>query len=175
MKKKFYMKKWIIVFIVILAISVNGCGSGDKKEEIITAKVETITVDNTNNPKAQETRISDLTILDQNIIDYTVENMKRHDNIEDVAIIVDENEKQINIAVVVRSELKEDLAKEAAEDVARNFASSVSSADNTYSAPSHDMIGGIYDTYGLLLYVDDGNKTFDMYGAKIRASQNITW
>lgn len=35
--------------------------------------------------------------------------------------------------------------------------------------------GSLYDRYTLMLYVDDGYKNFDLYGAKAKNANSIRW
>lgn len=63
----------------------------------------------------------------------------------------------------------------AGEDVARYLAAQASWANDYYKQPSSDDIGSLYDRYTLMLYVDDGYKNFDLYGAKAKNANSIHW
>lgn len=119
--------------------------------------------------------ISELEISGENIIDVVVRDMKEYDYVKDVYIEVDENENDISIVVQVPKATDEATAKMAGEDVARYLAATAGMADSQYELPDNDDIGGIYDKYDLLIYIDDGNHTFDIYGAKVATSRKITW
>lgn len=119
--------------------------------------------------------VSQLEFNGESVIDSTVSFMKERDDIYDAYIEVDEKENLISIVVQVAPSLTEDKAKEAGEDTARYFASVCSWANSHFSAPSSTDIGGIYSSYDLMLYVDDGYKNFDIYGAKVKRARNITW
>lgn len=124
---------------------------------------------------ATERQISKLLFDGTNIIDSTISDMKQYDYIADIAIEVDESSEEINIVVKVSSSIDDKTAKMAGEDVARYLAFCASLANSYYSAPGSIDIGGIYKTYDLLLYVDDGVQTFDIYGAKAKTADRITW
>lgn len=48
-------------------------------------------------------------------------------------------------------------------------------ANDYYKQPGSDDIGSLYDRYTLMLYVDDGYKNFDLYGAKAKNANSIHW
>lgn len=101
-----------------------------------------------------------------------------YDYIEDVYIEVDEVGQKINITVKIASSTDTDTAKMAGEDVARYLASQASYSTNSYrsyKAPGNDNLGSLYDRYDLLLFIDDGKGTFNIYGAKVKSSKKITW
>ena len=60
-------------------------------------------------------------------------------------------------------------------DVARYLAAQASWANDYYKQPGSDDIGSLYDRYTLMLYVDDGYKNFDLYGAKAKNANSIHW
>ena len=121
-------------------------------------------------------RISDLKFDNSSVIDTTINDMKKNDYISDISISVDETKKQVSIVVVVPAYTDSDMAEMAGEDVARYLASLSNMANSSkYSPPESDNIGGLYDTYDLLLYVDDGLNSIDEYGAKVTSSPVITW
>ena len=99
--------------------------------------------------------------------------MCKYDYIKDVTIQVDKDE--IDIVVQVPSVVDDDTAKMAGEDVARYLAAQASWANDYYKQPSSDDIGSLYDRYTLMLYVDDGYKNFDLYGAKAKNANSIHW
>ena len=99
--------------------------------------------------------------------------MREYDYIKDVTIQVDKDE--IDIFVQVPSAVTEDAAKMAGEDVARYLAAQASWANDYYKQPGSDDIGSLYDRYTLMLYVDDGYKDFDLYGAKAKNANSIHW
>lgn len=109
------------------------------------------------------------------ITNSTVNYMKKYDYIQDVYIEVKEDEAEINIVVQVPTSIDFDTAKMAGEDTARYLASLAAYANNYYVTPGGDSIGSLYDTYSLLLYVDDGNKNFNIHGAKVPTAKDITW
>lgn len=120
-------------------------------------------------------KVSELTFDGESIIDVAVRDMKEYEYIKDVYIEIDESEKQINIVVQIPSNTDADTGRMAGEDVARYLASLASWSNESYSGPSSDDLGGIYNKYDLLIYVDDGNHSFDIYGAKVMAARKITW
>lgn len=120
-------------------------------------------------------KVSELTFDGESVIDVAVRDMKEYEYIKDVYIEIDESEKQINIVVQIPSETDADTGRMAGEDVARYLASLASWSNESYSGPSSDDLGGIYNKYDLLIYVDDGNHSFDIYGAKVTAARKITW
>lgn len=124
---------------------------------------------------ATERQVSKLLFDGTNIIDETISFMKQYDYVSDIAIEVDESSEEIDIVVQASSSIDIETAKMAGEDAARYLAFCASMANSYYSAPGSTDIGGIYKTYDLLLYVDDGLKTFDIYGAKVRTANSITW
>lgn len=107
------------------------------------------------------------------IITSTEKDMREYDYIKDVTIQVDKDE--IDIFVQVPSAVTEDTAKMAGEDVARYLAAQASWANDYYKQPGSDDIGSLYDRYTLMLYVDDGYKDFDLYGAKAKNANSIHW
>lgn len=117
--------------------------------------------------------VSELTFDGESIITSTEKDMREYDYIKDVAIQVDKDE--IDIFVQVPSAVTEDTAKMAGEDVARYLAAQASWANDYYKQPGSDDIGSLYDRYTLMLYVDDGYKDFDLYGAKAKNANSIHW
>ena len=136
-----------------------------------TEPIETETGEGTKTRK-----VGELTFNDELITEVTMRDMKDYyDYIKDVYIKVDERGKEINIVVQVPSATDEDTARMAGEDTARYLAACASWATDYYSSPGADDIGGIYDKYNLLIYIDDGNGTFNIYGAKVTSANKITW
>lgn len=117
--------------------------------------------------------VSELTFDGEPIITSTEKDMCKYDYIKDVTIQVDKDE--IDIVVQVPSVVDDDTAKMAGEDVARYLAAQASWANDYYKQPSSDDIGSLYDRYTLMLYVDDGYKNFDLYGAKAKNANSIHW
>lgn len=117
--------------------------------------------------------VSELTFDGESIITSTEKDMREYDYIKDVTIQVDKDE--IDIFVQVPSAVTEDTAKIAGEDVARYLAAQASWANDYYKQPGSDDIGSLYDRYTLMLYVDDGYKNFDLYGAKAKNANSIHW
>lgn len=117
--------------------------------------------------------VSELTFDGEPIITSTEKDMCKYDYIKDVTIQVDKDE--IDIFVQVPSAVTEDTAKMAGEDVARYLAAQASWANDYYKQPGSDDIGSLYDRYTLMLYVDDGYKDFDLYGAKAKNANSIHW
>lgn len=117
--------------------------------------------------------VSELTFDGESIITSTEKDMREYDYIKDVTIQVDKDE--IDIFVQVPSAVTEDTAKMAGEDVARYLAAQASWANDYYKQPGSDDIGSLYDRYTLMLYVDDGYKDFDLYGAKAKNANSIHW
>ncbi len=122
-----------------------------------------------------EFKVSELIFNGEPITDVAMRDMTENDYIKDVYIEVDEGKKEIDIVVQVPSGTDEDTAKMAGEDVARYLAACASWVNEHYKIPGSDDIGGIYDTYNLLIYVDDGLHNYDIYGAKVTTSKKITW
>lgn len=119
--------------------------------------------------------ISELEINGEKIIDITTRDMKEYDYIKDVYISVDESSNEVNIAVQVPVSTNTDTAKMAGEDVVRYLAAMAGNANSYFKLPGSDDLGGIYDQYSLLIYVDDGNENLALYGAKVTTSNKITW
>lgn len=117
--------------------------------------------------------VSELTFDGESIITSTEKDMREYDYIKDVTIQVDKDE--IDIFVQVPSAVTEDTAKMAGEDVARYLAAQASWANDYYKQPGSDDIGSLYDRYTLMLYVDDGYKNFELYGAKAKTVDFIHW
>lgn len=117
--------------------------------------------------------VSELTFDGESIITSTEKDMCEYDYIKDVTIQVDKDE--IDIVVQVPSAVTEDTAKMAGEDAARYLAAQASWANDYYKQPGSDDIGSLYDRYTLMLYVDDGYKNFDLYGAKAKNANSIHW
>lgn len=117
--------------------------------------------------------VSELTLDGESIITSTEKDMREYDYIKDVTIQVDKDE--IDIVVQVPSAVTEDTAKMAGEDVARYLAAQASWANDHYKQPGSDDLGSLYDRYTLMLYVDDGYKNFELYGAKAKTVDFIHW
>lgn len=117
--------------------------------------------------------VSELTFDGESIITSTEKDMREYDYIKDVTIQVDKDE--IDIFVQVPSAVTEDTAKMAGEDVARYLAAQASWANDYYKQPGSDDLGSLYDRYTLMLYVDDGYKNFELYGAKAKTVDFIHW
>lgn len=117
--------------------------------------------------------VSELTLDGKSIITSTEKDMCEYDYIKDVTIQVDKDE--IDIVVQVPSAVTEDTAKMAGEDVARYLAAQASWANDYYKQPGSDDLGSLYDRYTLMLYVDDGYKNFELYGAKAKTVDFIHW
>ena len=113
--------------------------------------------------------------MDESIIDVAVRDMKEYDYIKDVYIEVDEKECLISIVVQVQSYVEEDIAKMAGEDVARYLAALANFTNSKYKMPGIDDIGGIYEKYDLLMYIDDGYHNFDIYAGKVTTADRIYW
>lgn len=148
----------------------------EKEEESFESELNEIKdeyIDNQNNKNSS--KVSELTFDGESIIDVAVRDMKEYEYIKDVYIEIDESEKQINIVVQIPLETDANTGRMAGEDVARYLASLASWSSESYSGPSSDDLGGIYNKYDLLIYVDDGNHSFDIYGAKVMAARKITW
>ncbi len=121
------------------------------------------------------TKVSELTYMDKNIVDTTISDMKQYEYIKDVFIEVDEDKKEIDIVVQIPSSTDMETAKLAGEDVARYLAAMANFANSYYEIPGSESIGGIYNEYDLLIYVDDGNGNYNIYGGKVTTSKKITW
>jgi len=136
-------------------------------------------MENLKDETAKTWYVSELELDGELIVDSTVSEMVAgYDYIKDIVIEVDESEKEIDIVVQVSSLTDADTAQMAGEDVARYLAAQASYATNsyrTYKIPGSDDLGSLYEQYDLLIYVDDGNHTFDIYGAKVTSSKSITW
>lgn len=146
------------------------------ESESIVESQETEVAENAEKPQnVASIFISELEFNGESVIDSTVSFMKQGNDIRDVHIEVDEGKKRISIVVQVPSSASEDEAKTAGEDVARYFASVCSWANSRFSSPGLTNLGGIYDSYDLLLYIDDGNRKFDIYGAKATNAKTIKW
>lgn len=117
--------------------------------------------------------VSELTFDGESIITSAEKDMCKYDYIKDVTIQVDKDE--IDIVVQVPSAVDDDTAKMAGEDVARYLAAQASWANDYYKQPGSDDIGSLYDRYTLMLYVDDGYKNFELYGAKAKNANSIHW
>lgn len=122
-----------------------------------------------------ERKVSGLKFNGESVIEVTVKDMEEYDYIKDIYIKVDESGEEIDITVQIPSSTDEATAKMAGEDVARYLASCASWANDYYTAPGSSDIGGIYDKYDLLIYIDDGLHNFDIYGAKVTTAKKITW
>lgn len=127
------------------------------------------------NSPAVTRRISELEISGEKITDITTRDMKQYDYVRDIYISIDESKKDVNITVQVPSATDKDTAKMAGEDVARYLAAMAGSANSYFKLPGSEDLGGIYDNYDLLIYVDDGYKNIALYGAKVTTSDKITW
>lgn len=121
------------------------------------------------------TKVSELTYMDKNIVDTTITDMKQYEYIKDAFIEVDEEKKEIDIVVQIPSSTDMETAKMAGEDVARYLAAMANFANSYYEIPGSESIGGIYDKYDLVIYVDDGNGNYNIYGGKVTTSKKITW
>lgn len=119
--------------------------------------------------------ISELLFEGESIIDVTVNDMKQYDYISDIYIEVDEGKDLVSIVVQVPSSTDVDTAKMAGEDVSRYLAFCASCVNSYFSTPGSDDIGGIYEKYDLLIYIDDGNQNLNIYGAKVTTAKEITW
>lgn len=119
--------------------------------------------------------ISNLKFDGKNILDVTATDMKQYDYVKDVYIEVDEDERKVSITIQVPQGTDNDTVEMAGEDVARYLAFMASNTDSYFAPPGSKDIGGIYNKYSLLLYIDDGNKTIDKYGAKVTTSPIISW
>lgn len=146
----------------------------EESETLMPESIETFT-EETVATSVEEREISKLLFDGTNIIDVTIADMKQYEYITDIAIKVDEKNKDIKITVQVPSSIDIDIAKMVGEDVARYLAFCASAANSYYSSPGITDLGGIYKKYDLLLYVDDGIETFNMYGAKVKTVDSITW
>lgn len=119
--------------------------------------------------------ISELLFEGESIIDVTVNDMKKYDYISDIYIEVDEEKDLVSIVVQVPSSTDVDTAKMTGEDVARYLALCAGCVNSYFAIPSNDDIGGIYEKYDLLMYIDDNYHNFDIYGAKVTTAKEITW
>lgn len=120
-------------------------------------------------------KVSRLEINGEKIVDVTIRDIKKYDYIKDVYISVDESNNEIDITVQISFAENADTAKMAGEDVARYLAAMAGNANSSFKLPGNDDLGGIYDKYDLLIYVDGGNENFSLYGAKVTTSNRITW
>lgn len=127
------------------------------------------------NSPAVTRRISELEISGEKITDITTRDMKQYDYVRNIYISIDESKNDVNITVQVPSATDKYTAKMAGEDVARYLAAMAGSANSYFKLPGSRDLGGIYDNYDLLIYVDDGYKNIALYGAKVTTSDKITW
>lgn len=135
-------------------------------ETTTPTETTTLTTRNVSELQFQNTAITEAAKRD--MIDW-------YDYIKDVYIEIDEREKEIKIVVQITSSSDKDTAKMAGEDVARYLASLANWSNSYYDGPNKDDIGGIYHYYTLTLYVDDGLQNFNLYGAKTKIGEKITW
>lgn len=118
---------------------------------------------------------SDLRFNDEPISDVAVRDLSGTSGVLDVFIEADEASLEINITVQVPAGSDQEAVKSTGERVARYLASLACYSDSGYSLPDEDSLGGLYDVYSLLLYLDDGGGNVNAYGAKVPLSPAITW
>ncbi len=109
--------------------------------------------------------------ITETTIKMVQDTMKQHDLISDIAIVVKEDEKVINIAIIANAAIKPEIAREYGEDAARMLVALSSNPKK----PGKDTLGGIYDTYNLHVGVFTATQKEIVRGAKVTASPKITW
>lgn len=101
--------------------------------------------------------------------------VQNNDYILDVAYVIDESRPEIQIAIQVPIGTDIDTVKKAGDKAARYLASLANFANSDFELPGNEDLGGLFEKYNLLLYIDDGYGNIDQYGAKVNFSPVITW
>lgn len=126
--------------------------------------------------KDTSSALSDLVYAGESVIDVAVRDLvSGYDYIQDVSYVVDEKKSEVRIAVIVPSGSNDETVKKAGDKAARYLAALANFSCSEYAPPGADDLGGLFERYSLLLYVDDGNGGIDAYGAKVPSSPVISW
>lgn len=110
------------------------------------------------------------------VFDYSIMLIKENvDDVLDLAISVDEENKKCSIAIAVNEASNEEFSMDLADSVVRQIASQFAWMKN-YDSPSKDKLGGIWDEYSMLICVY-GSMTNNIIaqGAKATTSDKISW
>lgn len=110
-------------------------------------------------------------VVSETAIKMVCDTMKQHTLISDIAIKVEEEKENINIAIIANAAIKPEVAKEYGEDAARMLATFSSNPQK----PTKDSLGGLYDQYNLNIGVFSTDKKTIVRGAKVTASPKISW
>lgn len=110
-------------------------------------------------------------IVSETAIKMVCDTMKQHTLISDIAINVEKDKQNINIAIIANAAIKPEVAKEYGEDAARMLATFSSNADK----PSKDFIGGLYNEYDLHIGIFTSGKKAITRGTKLKGLPKLTW
>lgn len=120
--------------------------------------------------------VSEMLFNDELITDVAVRDLvDGYDYILDVAFVVDETRPEIQIAIQVPLGTDAETVEKAGDKAARYLASLANYVNSDFALPCVDDLGGLFEKYNLLLYIDDGYGGIDKYGAKVTFSPVITW
>lgn len=101
--------------------------------------------------------------------------IQNYDYILDIAYVIDEKRPEIQIAIQVPVGTDIDTVKKAGDKAARYLSSLANYSNSDFELPDDKDLGGLFEKYNLLLYIDDGYGNIDQYGAKVNFSPVITW
>lgn len=174
----------VVLFVVCLTGVFYFFDGGKDAEKQVSVKIEQQT-QNTETPSEQDEAAMLAPVqtpepepeptpepeIPEAIIKIVQDTMMQHDLISDIAVVVKEDEKVINIAIIANAAIKPEMAKEYGEDAARMLAALSSNPKK----PGKDYLGGIYDIYNLHVGVFTASKVKIVRGAKVTASPKITW
>lgn len=127
-------------------------------------------------PVKKTKKVSEMLFNGELITDVAKRDLvSNYDYILDVAYVVDEKSPEIKIAIQVPIGTDNKTVKKAGDKAARYLASLANFSNPDFALPGSDDLGGLFEKYNLLLYIDDGFGGVKTYGAKVTISPVITW
>lgn len=146
-------KKGIIltVAIILLLSAIIGSNSNDSASDDVSNESPTPSEN-----ILQETKEANIDINFDQIIEETrseLTNSEFYDYVTDVAIVIDEDAKDINLLASVKDGTRKELALSLADTLVRKFSFNCSFYNEELNSPSTEYYGGIFDLYNFYVGV----------------------
>mgnify|MGYP000886667663 CR=1 FL=1 len=183
--------------LVILFCLVGSCMFGGEKS---STKQDVPATQNTkaDTPKEQSANAEEVQKQQQNeaeeranaaldkAVTATIEELKNKDNfplVKDASIKVDREKKEVTMTLVVNNATNKKAALDLADTMIRRFSSNVVIHDSSFTMPSKDSYGSLFDSYNIAIgvassqFVDNRSKwLYDQYIIKgMHTKQGPDW
>ncbi|TPG77699.1 hypothetical protein EEL32_22485 [Brevibacillus laterosporus] len=107
-------------------------------------------------------------IIDDKLIARVVEYMKANDQVEDAAIVVEDD--RVSMVATVGSAVNEETAKSVADSFVRTLGSEAGG-----KSPKRDYYGEVYDYYSMMVNVVGPDGKQIVSGSKVKSATSIRW